>query len=75
MTTIHAINGKKIGSSINIQLPTLQLSIGYALGWNALIATIAIDTNAPIHDVHPIVNFVDLLTSSDMTRLFYTHSK
>ena len=63
---IQNTNGNMTGKSIKNQLNALQLSIGCAPFWKALIAIKAIDKITPDHDMHPIVNFVDFLTSSAM---------
>ena len=64
--TIQTMAGSAIGKSIKHQLPMLQFSIGCAPGAKALIAINAIDSTMPVHDMQPIVIFVDFLTSSFM---------
>ena len=46
-------NGKAIGKSIKNQLNALQFSIGCAPFWKALTMMIAIDSIAPVQDMHP----------------------
>jgi len=49
----HKTSGRATGKSIKSQLNALQLSIGCAPFWKALIAMIAIDRATPAHDVQP----------------------
>ena len=49
----HINSGKHAGASIKTQLNMLQLSIGKAPGWNALMVMIAIESKTPGHDMQP----------------------
>lgn len=59
MKAIDKTSGMTIGNSIKHQLQALQVSIGCAPGWKALIPIIPSESTTPAHEKHP--RFIDVL--------------